>query len=91
MYFVESLWSNRMPKRQPDEGPLTFDRLLTADEVARILHVSRTLVYWLIERGDLPAVRFGRALRFRREDVYACIRKRAVILPKGSTRKRRNT
>jgi excisionase family DNA binding protein len=47
----------------PDEG------LLTASEVARLLHISRSQVYILMGRGDLPGLKVGRARRFRREDL----------------------
>ena len=77
-----------MAKKQPDEDPLETDRLLTTPEVARFLHVSRSLIYWLIERGDLPTVHIGHALRFRRGDVQAYICKRAARPRKPSRAKR---
>lgn len=43
--------------------------LLTPDEVARILHISRSMVYWLFRRGDLPNVRVNRLYRVRVADV----------------------
>jgi len=53
-----------------DGDPLTLgERLLTAYEVARELHLSRSQVYKLMERGDLPGLKVGRARRFRREDL----------------------
>ncbi len=76
-------------KRQADEL-LDNDRLLTIAEVARTLHVSRSLIYWLIGGGELPTVRIGRALRFRSEDVQAYIRRRTEALSdskSGSSRK----
>ena len=39
------------------------------DEVARILDVSRRLVYRWIRTGILPAVRYGGSIRIRREDL----------------------
>jgi excisionase family DNA binding protein len=38
--------------------------LLLAEEVARHIKVPRPEVYKLVERGDLPAIRIGRRLRF---------------------------
>ena len=73
-----------MVKKQPallDEGNSEPDRLLTISEVARILNVSRTLIYWLIGRGDLPTVRIRHALRFRSQDVAGYIQKRAELPP----------
>ena len=34
--------------------------LLTVSEAARLLRLSRAFTYELVNRGDLPAVRFGR-------------------------------
>ena len=34
--------------------------LLTVNEAARLLRLSRAFTYELVNRGDLPAVRFGR-------------------------------
>lgn len=47
--------------------------LLTINEVAERLAVSRTLVYRIIGEGKLVPVRFGRAVRFRPEDVTKLI------------------
>jgi excisionase family DNA binding protein len=52
-----------MDRWSPDEG------LLTASEVARMLHISRSQVYILMDRGDLPGLRIGAARRFRRQDL----------------------
>ena len=49
--------------------------LLTVDEVARALHVSRRTVAKLAAEGDLPRVKLGRAARFRPCDVEALIAK----------------
>lgn len=44
--------------------------LLTADDVAIILRVPRSLIYALVRRGDLPAIRIGeRYVRFRGEAI----------------------
>ena len=53
-----------------DSDPLTLgERLLTAYEVARMLHLSRSQVYKLMEGGDLPSLKVGRWRRFRRADL----------------------
>ncbi len=41
--------------------------LLTADEVAQILRVPRSWVYSHL--GDLPVIRLGRYIRFKRSDI----------------------
>jgi excisionase family DNA binding protein len=44
-------------------GPPTMERLvLTVDEAAYLLNISRTLAYELIARGELPALRLGRRI-----------------------------
>lgn len=42
---------------------------LTPEEVARILQITRNTVYELVKRGELPAFRIGRKLRFDPQDV----------------------
>lgn len=47
--------------------------LLTRIDVSRLLGVSHTTVLTLERRGDLPVVRIGKMVRYRREDVEAFI------------------
>jgi excisionase family DNA binding protein len=51
--------------------------LLKSEEVASILHVSRSFAYLLMKRGDIPTVRIGTAVRVRPEDLEQYIQKRA--------------
>ncbi len=50
------------------EPPYLFE-LMTAEELARALRVSRSTVYRWAWEGVLPMVRLGRTVRFRRDDV----------------------
>ncbi|MDR7523500.1 MAG: helix-turn-helix domain-containing protein [Armatimonadota bacterium] len=43
--------------------------ILTAQELARYLRVHEMTVYRMIQRGDLPALRVGRAWRFRKDQI----------------------
>ncbi len=54
----------------------TTYRLLTAAEVARVLHVSRETVLKYVAEGHLPSIRVGEKgrHRFRPEDVERLIR-----------------
>ncbi len=45
--------------------PQSFDRLLTADDVAERWQVSRSQVNALVRAGKLPTVAIGRYYRFR--------------------------
>jgi excisionase family DNA binding protein len=49
--------------------PFTEARLLTANEVADLMRVSRMTVYRMIKDGEMPAVRVGRGYRLREDDV----------------------
>jgi excisionase family DNA binding protein len=45
---------------------LTRDQVMTASEVADLLHLPVSTVYYLARRGELPARRLGRTWRFLR-------------------------
>ena len=57
--------------------------LLDSRQVAAALNISRSLVYYLIRMGELPAVRIGKMIRVRARDVEAFIgsRERTLIAP----------
>jgi excisionase family DNA binding protein len=38
-------------------------RLLTAPDVARVLNISKSKAYCLIQRGEIPSVRIGRSVK----------------------------
>ena len=49
------------------------NRSLSTQEVAQLLHVSRSTIYELIRRGELHSYRIGRKVRFTQDDVDAYI------------------
>lgn len=49
-----------------EEDPL---ELLTPERLAELLSVKKEWLYEQARTGDLPTVRLGRQLRFRRSDV----------------------
>ncbi len=57
------------------------DRLLKSDEVAEILHVSRSFAYQLMKRGDIKTVRIGRSVRVRPQDLDEYIEKSTTGKP----------
>jgi excisionase family DNA binding protein len=59
-------------------GWRTGGRLLTAAELAGRLGVSKRWIYGQVEKNDLPAYRFGRALAFELEAVESWLRERRV-------------
>ena len=46
-----------------------LDRLLSADEVAELIGMTRSYVYDLSRRGQIPTITFGRQRRYRRQAV----------------------
>lgn len=53
--------------------PTLISPLLTGDEVAAALHVSRAYAYQLMRTGEIPSIKIGRSIRVRREDLDAFI------------------
>jgi excisionase family DNA binding protein len=52
------------------------EKLLTIREVAERLGVCRATVYAMVERGALPAVRIGSAVRVHPADLQALVARR---------------
>lgn len=46
-----------------------LDELLTADEVAKLLHLPKSTVADYARRGVMPSIKLGRHRRFVRSDV----------------------
>ena len=53
-------------------GSLT-DRLLTADDVAAIVGMTKDWIYAEVRAGRIPHVKLGRYYRFREESIAAWI------------------
>ena len=51
------------------QGQPTEHELLTVNEVADLLRVSKMTVYRLIKSNELGSVRVGKSYRIRREDI----------------------
>jgi excisionase family DNA binding protein len=66
-----SLWLRLLELARTDTKPVlqTRGELMSVAEVAAALRFSRGHVYELIRSGELPALRHGRAVRVRREDL----------------------
>jgi excisionase family DNA binding protein len=55
--------------RSPVRQGLTRDEVMTAGEVADLLHLPVSTVYYLARRGEIPACRLGRTWRFVRPRI----------------------
>ena len=49
------------------------NKSLSTQEVADILHISKSTVYELIRRGEINSYKIGRKVRFTQDDVDAYI------------------
>lgn len=56
----------QLPSVSPAPRGLTRDQVMTAREVADLLQMPVSTVYYLARRGELPASRLGRTWRFLR-------------------------
>jgi len=55
---------------------------LTAEELAEYLSLpSRKAVYQAVRRGDLPAYRLGKRVRFRRDEIDALMTRGRMLTP----------
>ena len=60
-----------MNPSRPADPSLEDEHLISLNEAAKLLHISRSSVYRLVRRGDLPSVRVGFLLRIRASDLQA--------------------
>lgn len=58
----------------PARVGLTRDEVMTAREVADLLHMPVSTVYYLARRGEIPARRLGRTWRFLRPRLEEMLR-----------------
>ena len=83
MISLMTLWTQWTSRRLTSDGlvpimPCMQQPLLTSDEVARILKVSRSHAYFLMKRGDFPVVHVGNEVHVRPEDLQRYIHKNAT-------------
>lgn len=50
-----------------------LETLLKAEDIARILNVSKSFAHRLMQQGDIPTVRIRRCVRVRMEDLRGYI------------------
>ena len=62
------------PELLEDHGAMpSIERLLSYEQAGKLLGVTGRSVWTLVDRGDLPAVRFGRSVRIDPVDLRAFI------------------
>lgn len=62
-----------MTAQTQDAARLQVKLLLKVPEAAEVTGYAPSFLWRLIQRGDLPAVRVGRSVRIRRDDLEAFI------------------
>ena len=60
-------------------------RTLTLGEVANYLHVSRSTIYRLVQRNELPGFKVGNDWRFTTEEIDRWCSERQTRTPRRST------
>ncbi len=50
-----------------------IEKLLKGNDVARLLNISRSFAYLLMQTGHIPTVRLGRSIRVRPQDLVEYI------------------
>lgn len=66
----------RLP--DPPADPVDFEGTIDIYEVAILLDMHHHTARRIVDRGELPMLRRGREIRFRREDVEVYIERRRV-------------
>jgi excisionase family DNA binding protein len=60
------------------QTPPSVTRLLTPDDVAELLRLSKTTVYRLCRRGEIPTLRIGGSLRVDPDALDGWIRRQSA-------------
>lgn len=63
--------NNQIPEER--RSAMAQNKSLSTQEVADILHVSKSTIYELIRRGEINSYKIGRKVRFTQDDVDAYI------------------
>ncbi len=54
----------------------SMDRALTVAELANLLHLGKTAVYDMVQRGAIPCIRFGYSIRFDPHEIAEWLRRK---------------
>lgn len=63
-----------MVRKQPAN-----DKLMKAVEVAQRLDISKAMAFQLMQRGQIPTIRVGQAIRVRQQDLEEFIRSQVKL------------
>ena len=57
------------------KGGVYMDKLLTVLEIAELLNVTKTTIYNMIYKNEIPFIRIGGSYRFNADEVIEYFRK----------------
>lgn len=66
--LIENTLKNILEYKKPDIQKET-DQLLTIEEIADFLHLSRPTIYSLVSRSEIPCMKKGKRLYFSKDEV----------------------
>jgi len=58
-------------------------QLLTGEEVARILKISRAYAYRLMKQGDIPTIKMGRTVRVSYDNLLKFIQENTAYVERN--------
>ena len=59
--------------------------LVRVEEAARLLSLSRSTIYEMIDRGELPSIRCGTARRIPLAALHAWVERQVISAPPSSS------
>jgi excisionase family DNA binding protein len=63
--------------------------ILTPKELAHYLRLNLQTVYRMVARGDIPTIRIGRTVRFRKSVIEDWLEGKTEFKPRGIKKKKR--
>lgn len=51
----------------------TFDSILTLQDVMKYLKISRSMIYKMMDKGEIKGFKIGNQWRFKKEDIDSFI------------------
>lgn len=69
---------NKLDQLQKNKNEDSFNELLTVEEVADYLNYAKASIYGLVHKKDLPYIKTGKKILFKKKDIDSWIEDRKV-------------
>jgi excisionase family DNA binding protein len=77
MYLqIKARYEQELPMNQSFHG--SEDIILTIPEVARYLKISKSKIYRLLSKKEIPHIKIGRNVRIRQTDLQTWVEKQTI-------------